>query len=123
VTLITACALNVEPTLMHALIWKQLSGEAWSFSVPGESLPRVLPTRRAAIREVRSTHPDGGHIRVGLTGTFDRPAVGDSRHVLTMHERSAVQFIARSRLIVAPGIDPISTLRTLSVRQSRTATR
>jgi hypothetical protein len=46
VTLITACALNVEPTLMHALIWKQSSGEAWSFSVPGESLSRVLPTRR-----------------------------------------------------------------------------
>jgi hypothetical protein len=23
VTLITACALNVEPKLMHALIWKQ----------------------------------------------------------------------------------------------------
>jgi hypothetical protein len=29
VTLIAACALNVEPKLMHALIWKQSGGEPW----------------------------------------------------------------------------------------------
>ena len=68
VTLITACALNVEPKLMHALIWKQSGGEPWSFSVPGESLPRVLPTLQDAVREAQATRPEGDRIRVGLTG-------------------------------------------------------
>jgi len=68
VTLITACALNVEPKLMHALIWKQSGGEPWSFLVPGESLPRVLPTLQDAVREAQATRPEGDRIRVGLTG-------------------------------------------------------
>ena len=58
VTLIAACALSVEPKLMHALVWEQSGGEPWSFSVPGESLPRVLPTIQDAIREARATRPD-----------------------------------------------------------------
>jgi hypothetical protein len=74
VTLITACALNVEPKLMQALICKQSAGEPWSFSVPGESLPRVLPTRQDAVREAQATRPEGDRIRVGLTGlsTYSR---------------------------------------------------
>jgi hypothetical protein len=68
VTLIAACALSVEPKVMHALIWKQSGGETFSFSVPGESLPRVLPTIQDAIREARAVRPNGGRIRVGLTG-------------------------------------------------------
>jgi hypothetical protein len=68
VTLIAACALNVEPKLMHALIWKQSGGEPWSFSVPGESLPRVLPTLKDAVSEAQATRPEGDRIRVGLTG-------------------------------------------------------
>jgi hypothetical protein len=52
---------------MHALIWKQSNGEPWSFSVPGESLPRVLPTLQDAVREARATRPDGDRIRVGLS--------------------------------------------------------
>jgi hypothetical protein len=73
VTLITACALNVEPKLMLALIWKQSGGEPWSFSVPGESLPRVLPTLQDAVREARATRPEGDRIRVGLTGLSSSP--------------------------------------------------
>ena len=73
VPLIAACALSVEPRLMHALIWEQSGGEPWSFSVPGEGLPRVLPTLQDAIREARSTRPDGGRIRVGLTGLSTDP--------------------------------------------------
>jgi hypothetical protein len=53
---------------MHALIWKQSGGEPWSFSVPGESLPRVLPTRQDAVREAQATRTEGDRIRVGLTG-------------------------------------------------------
>src|SRR4029453_13250833 len=73
VTLITACALNVEPKLMHALIWKQSGGEPWSFSVPGESLPRVLPTLKDAVREALATRAEGNRIRVGLTGLSTNP--------------------------------------------------
>src|SRR5712675_855369 len=73
VTLITACALNVEPKLVHALIWKQSGGEPWSFSVPGESLPRVLPTLQNAVREAQATRPEGTRIRVGLTGLSINP--------------------------------------------------
>ena len=73
VTLIAACALSVEPNVMHALIWEQSGGEPWSFSVPGESLPRVLPTIQDAIREARAAGPDGYRIRVGLTGLSTTP--------------------------------------------------
>jgi hypothetical protein len=68
VTLIAACALSVEPKVMHALIWEQSGGEPWSFSVIGESLPRVFPTIQNAIREARAARPEGDRIRVGLTG-------------------------------------------------------
>jgi hypothetical protein len=68
VTLIAACALSVEPKVMHALIWEQSGGEPWSFSVIGESLPRVFPTIQDAIREARAARPEGDRIRVGLTG-------------------------------------------------------
>jgi len=68
VTLVTACALTVDPKVMHALIWQQSGGEPWSFSVPAESQPRVFPTMQDAIREARAARPDGGRIRVGLTG-------------------------------------------------------
>ena len=68
VTLIAACALSVEPKVMHALIWEQSGGEPWSFSVIGESLPRVFPTIEDAIREARAARPEGDRIRVGLTG-------------------------------------------------------
>jgi len=49
VTLVTACALVVEPKIMHALIWHQSGGEPWSFSVPGEHQPQVYHTVRDAI--------------------------------------------------------------------------
>ena len=68
VTLIAACALSVEPKMMHALIWEQSGGEPWSFSVQGESLPRVLSTIQDAIRAARAARPEGDRIRVGLTG-------------------------------------------------------
>ena len=68
VTLIAACALSVEPKVMHALIWEQSGGEPWSFSMPGESLPRVLSTIQDAVREARAARPEGDRIRVGLTG-------------------------------------------------------
>ena len=52
VTLITSCALSVEPKLMHALIFEQSDGEPWSFLGPGEALPRMLPTLAACRTQV-----------------------------------------------------------------------
>jgi hypothetical protein len=74
VTLVTACALTVDPNglsscpdpRMHALIWQQSGGEPWSFSVPGQGWPRVFPTVQDTIRGARASV--GGQIRVGLTG-------------------------------------------------------
>jgi hypothetical protein len=78
ITLVTACSLTIEPRIMHSLVWEQSRGEPWSFSVPGESLARVLPTRDDALREARAVRPEGARIRVGLAGvsTDARSATG-----------------------------------------------
>jgi hypothetical protein len=68
VTLVTACALTVDPKIMHALIWHQSGGEPWSFTVPGERQPQVYQTVRDAIHAARATDRDNIAIRVGLTG-------------------------------------------------------
>jgi hypothetical protein len=67
-TLVMACALAVDPKIMHALIWHQSSGEPWSFTIPEESQPQVYRTVREAIRAVRAVDRDDITIRVGLTG-------------------------------------------------------
>ena len=54
VTLVTACALSVEPKLMHALIWHQSGGEPWAISVRNEPMPRVYSSMREAISETRA---------------------------------------------------------------------
>jgi hypothetical protein len=68
VTLITACALTVEPKLMHALIFEQSGGEPWSFSEAGQGYARVLPTIQDAVREARAARAKRSRIRVGLAG-------------------------------------------------------
>ena len=67
-TLVTACALAVDPKIMHALIWHQSGGEPWSFAVPGERQPQVYRTVRDAVRAARDTQSGDTTIRVGLTG-------------------------------------------------------
>jgi hypothetical protein len=42
VTLVTACALMVDPKFMHALIWHQSGGEPCSFTVPEERQRRSI---------------------------------------------------------------------------------
>jgi hypothetical protein len=73
VTLIAACALSVDPKLMHALIWEQSGGEPWSFSLPGDRQPQVYSTLQVAVRAARATRPEVGRIRVGLTGLSTQP--------------------------------------------------
>ena len=68
VTLVTACALGVEPKLMHALIWHQSSGEPWAVSVQSEPNPRVYSSMQEAISETRAASGANGVVRVGLTG-------------------------------------------------------
>jgi len=71
-TLITACALTVDPTVMHALIWHQSGGEPWSFSVSGQRHPQVLRSMGDAVSAARETHPDVA-IRLGLAGLPGTP--------------------------------------------------
>jgi hypothetical protein len=68
VTLVTACALGVEPKLMHALVWQQSGGEPWAVSVPSEPMPRVYSSMQQAISEMRTDSPATGIVRVGLSG-------------------------------------------------------
>jgi len=67
-TLVMACALTVDPKIMHALIWHQSGGEPWSFTVLEESQPQIHRTVREAVRAVRAVDRDDITIRVGLTG-------------------------------------------------------
>jgi hypothetical protein len=67
VTLVTACALGVDPKLMHALVWHQSGGEPWAIVVPGEPNPRAYRSMHEAIQEAREL--TGSTIaRVGLSG-------------------------------------------------------
>jgi hypothetical protein len=72
-TLVTACALTVDPTIMHALIWHQSSGEPWSFAVPREGQPQIYRTVREAVGAARDTQSGDATIRVGLTGLSADP--------------------------------------------------
>jgi hypothetical protein len=68
VTLVAACALTVDPKVMHALIWHQSGGEPWSFSVIGDHQTLVYRSAREAVRETQTAVPQGVPIRIGLTG-------------------------------------------------------
>jgi hypothetical protein len=67
VILVTACAIGVDPKLMHALVWHQSGGEPWAIVAPGETNPRVYPSMHDAIREAREL-TKGSVARVGLAG-------------------------------------------------------
>jgi hypothetical protein len=66
-TLITACALTVDPKIMHALIWHQSGGEPWAFSMSGQRQPQVLRSAGDAVNAARG-QPDDVAIRIGLAG-------------------------------------------------------
>lgn len=67
VTLVTACALAVDPKLMHALVWHQSGGEPWAVTRQGEPHPRVYPNMNDAIKETRAASIRS-MVRVGLAG-------------------------------------------------------
>jgi hypothetical protein len=110
VTLIAACALSVDPKVMHALVFEQSVGEPWSFSVPGESLPRVLPTMQDALRAARATRPEGGRIQVGLTGLSTTPGSVTALALapcpnITLATRQLTELVERCKTSSKP--DPI----------------
>src|SRR5258708_7217521 len=112
VTLIAACALSVEPKVMHALVWEQSGGEPWSFSLPGESQPRVYSTLQDAIREARRISPDGTRIRIGLTGLSTHPRSATAAILapcpnITFAARQITQFIERCKTSPAVQADPV----------------
>src|SRR5262249_51693009 len=68
VTLVTPCALSVEPKLMHALIWHQSGCEPWAVSVRNDAMTRVYSSMQEAISEIRGASVANGIVRVGLAG-------------------------------------------------------
>jgi hypothetical protein len=72
-TLVTVCALTVDPKVMHALIWHQSGGEPWAFSVSGRRESQVLGNVGEALDAARATQPDDVAIRVGLAGLPGTP--------------------------------------------------
>lgn len=87
VTLVTACALGVEPKLMHALVWQQSGGEPWAVSVPNEPMPRVYSSMQQAISETRTASIATGAVRVGLAGLPVRPVEGEPGDLPAVPER------------------------------------
>jgi len=71
---LTACALGVEPKLMHALIWHQSGGEPWAVSVQSEPNSLVYSSMQDAIRETRASSAGTGTVRVGLAGLAVDPS-------------------------------------------------
>lgn len=96
VTLVTACALAVDPKLMHALVWHQSGGEPWAVSVQGEPHPRVYPNMNDAIKETRSSIRRA--VRVGLAGV-PVPASKVSASVLLPCRNVAMAAVQISRMI------------------------
>jgi hypothetical protein len=91
-TLVTVCALAVDPKIMHALIWHQSGGEPWSFTVAGVHQPHVFRDVSDAVDAAHDTYPADVAIRIGLTGPVGHSPVGrcsDVRPLLKHHHSSA----------------------------------
>ena len=96
VTLVTACALSVEPKLMHALIWHQSGGEPWAVAVQNERMPRVYSSMQEAISEAHSISIPNDTVRVGLAGLPVSPLKANAAMFLPCRNVAiAAQRIAR----------------------------
>ena len=112
VTLVAACALTVDPKLMHALIWHQSGGEPWSFSVTGERQPQVYRSAREAVREAQTALPQGVPIRIGLTGlaaesTSATGAMFMPCPNISMAARQITQLVDRCKTVPSFKADPV----------------
>jgi Transglycosylase SLT domain len=112
VTLVAACALTLDPKVMHALIWHQSGGEPWSFSVAGKSQPQVYRSAREAVREARTALPQGVPIRIGLTGlavdsTSTTTVIFTPCPNISMAARQITQLVERCKTVSSFKADPI----------------
>jgi hypothetical protein len=112
ISIVTACALTIDPKIMHALIWHQSGGEPWSFTVSGEHQPQVYQTVREAIRAVRAVDRDDVPIRVGLTGLSADPRSATAAMFapcanITIAARQIAQFAERCKTSPRFKGDPI----------------
>jgi Transglycosylase SLT domain len=108
VALVAACALTVDPKLMHALIWHQSGGEPWSFSVQAERQPQVYRSAGEAVHEARTALPGGVLIRVGLTGLAAHPTTATAAMFtpcqnISMAARQIAQLVDRCK--TAPPVE------------------
>jgi hypothetical protein len=104
ITLVAACALTVDPKLMHALIWHQSGGEPWSFSVPGERQPQVYRSAREAVHEAHAARSTGLPIHVGLTGLATDSASATAATFkpcpnISMPARQITQLVERCKVL------------------------
>jgi hypothetical protein len=76
-TLVTACALTVDPKIMHALIRHQSGGEPWAFSVSGHQ-PQVLRAQGTPSMQARHLAGRCRHT-VGLAGLPGAPRTSPRR--------------------------------------------
>ena len=86
VTLVTACALSVEPKLMHALIWHQSGGEPWAIAVQNEPMPRVYSSMQEAISEAHSVSAANDTVRCRTSGFASLSVEGERGNVPAMPE-------------------------------------
>src|SRR6266446_6874485 len=112
IALVAACALAVDPKLMHALIWHQSGGEPWSFSVSGERQPQVYRSAPKAAHEARTALPAGVPIRVGLTGLAADPTTATAAMFtpclnISMAARQIAQLVDRCKTVPPFRADPI----------------
>jgi hypothetical protein len=92
ITRIAACAVTVDPKVMHALIWHQSGGELWSLSLLGERQRYFDRSAREAVVQADRSTPTGFPIRVGLTGS----AVGSGAPTVAMlMARPNISIVAR----------------------------
>jgi hypothetical protein len=112
VALVAACALAVDPKLMHALVWHQSGGEPWSFSAPGERQPQVYRSAREAVHEAQAALPASILIRVGLTGLGAHPITATAAMFtpclnISMAARQIAQLVDRCKTAPPFRTDPI----------------
>jgi hypothetical protein len=112
VTLVAACALTVDPKVMHALIWHQSGGEPWSFSVIGDHQSLVYRSAREAVREAQTALPQGVPIRIGLTGLAAESTSATGTMFMpcpniSMAARQITQLVDRCRTAPSFKADPV----------------
>ena len=111
-TLVTACALAVDPKIMHALIWHQSGGEPWSFTVAGVHQPQVFRNVSDAVNAAHDTYLADVAIRIGLTGLSATPRSAAAAMFapcsnITIAAREIAQLAERCKTSVHFNGDPI----------------